>query len=526
MTSSSLDKPQLGDYLLHEVVEENAFTTVYLATKTSQSQKVFLQTINASISNNENFIVRFELLKNTYQQLKLSKLVPIIDIDCINNIYYLVKKYPLNSNFQRSTLKDFLTSKNLTSTEEIEDIVEQIAHGLSQLEDSKLPFFPEGIIADTLDLEHIFFYYNEDEKKLHISLDGYLESFLFYGDSPCDTLRYFFEQTFYQWKQQNKSSSPYKNQNLYPPYLRTNQPANKFHNIYTLGSIIRHILSYSHSSKDNSPYLPPLSSYLEETSIKCLAPKESNPISSCKEILTSIRKKRQKSLNSTFYKKKETSPRGMSLISFEEKVLLGSNNGLENEQPLFKGHIKPFYIDQAPITCLQMEAFLPNYKRHPLSNGDSHPAIGISWQIAQDFCKWRNTQENLPPNTYRLPTEYEWEAAARGSEGKQFPWEEKEYPLHIDQALEKGAKSVYDGQPGRFNLYHMLGNTWEWTSSNYKPHPLSKQPPSKFNNKMKVVKGGCWTTSAKLIKSSLRQAFFPIEPHPFTGFRCARSYDK
>ncbi len=144
--------------------------------------------------------------------------------------------------------------------------------------------------------------------------------------------------------------------------------------------------------------------------------------------------------------------------------------------------------------------------------------------MAKAYLRWRDEQEGLPPGTYRLPTEYEWEAACRGTKGELYPWGDKPNPKRCFCALDKehGASPINQNAPGRFGLHDMLGNVWEWTESIYKPHPFSEHIERGYAAMLYVVKGGCWFTPTSECRGSLRSAFPPHECKPNVGFRAVR----
>ncbi len=187
---------------------------------------------------------------------------------------------------------------------------------------------------------------------------------------------------------------------------------------------------------------------------------------------------------------------------------------------------------------------------------DDYPVVGVSWEQATAFCRWRtdflvkglgNNGGDIQP--YRLPTEIEWEYAARGKDGNPFPWEAS------DVKSEKGCfyanfkpdRGDYtkDGSlitskcgifsPNSNGLYDMAGNVAEWTSTVYTEAGVESMsdmnPELRYNAakedpyrlKKKSVRGGSWKDPESLIRSAWRSYEYQNQPRCYIGFRCVRS---
>ena len=202
------------------------------------------------------------------------------------------------------------------------------------------------------------------------------------------------------------------------------------------------------------------------------------------------------------------------------------------------------------------EPYLRMYFNHP--GYDDHPVVGVSWEQAVAFCEWRTfTYQNaitLPPGQviarFRLPTEGEWEYAARaGKSENKYPWSTDELKDSKDcfMANFKPGDGNYteDGHlitarvgsfaPNEFGLYDMAGNVAEWTSTDYResgPKDMSDLNPElhydaakedPYNMKQKVVRGGSWKDIARFIRSDMRSSEYQNETRSYIGFRCVRT---
>jgi iron(II)-dependent oxidoreductase len=150
------------------------------------------------------------------------------------------------------------------------------------------------------------------------------------------------------------------------------------------------------------------------------------------------------------------------------------------------------------------------------------PMIHVNWHEATAYCRWAGR---------RLPTEAEWEYAASGPRKQRFPWGD-ESPTPEKANLDWQAGGCVDvGACGEgdspFGCRQMIGNVWEWTSTDFLPYPGFVIDPYKeysqpwFGNH-KVLRGGCWTTQSRLLRNTWRNFYKPDRRDIWAGFRtCA-----
>lgn len=150
------------------------------------------------------------------------------------------------------------------------------------------------------------------------------------------------------------------------------------------------------------------------------------------------------------------------------------------------------------------------------------PVMHVSFWEAEAFCHWAGR---------RLPSEYEWEAAARGTQARRFPWGEKMDTARVDMDsrwLGLAPVGALAGGASAAGCLQMLGTAWEWTSSQFLPYDGFKIDMYHYMSVLqfgdhKVTKGGSCATCSSLIRNTYRQAYFPGRTDAFTGFRtCAR----
>ncbi len=154
---------------------------------------------------------------------------------------------------------------------------------------------------------------------------------------------------------------------------------------------------------------------------------------------------------------------------------------------------------------------------------DPHPVSGIPWQYANDYCTWLG---------FRLPTEMEWEKAARGPNGNQFPWGNNwdiaKANTGDDADWEEGIAPIgsYPHNKSYYGAFDMAGNVWEWTSSWYQAYKGSTFTSKEFGEKQKVIRGGGGGIGhyalAYFFRGSTRQLADPNMAVEDVGFRCAK----
>lgn len=216
--------------------------------------------------------------------------------------------------------------------------------------------------------------------------------------------------------------------------------------------------------------------------------------------------------------------------------IMGYDKRWPDEGPSHTVNLADFYIDKYEVTNIQYEEFVKTTKRMPplyWRNGQyppekaMHPVVMVNWYASKEYCQWAGK---------RLPTEEEWEKAARGTDGRIFPWgntfdmNKSNNPQRWKAlGLPGDTMPVGSFSHGKspYGLYDMAGNVWEWTESWYLPHPGNTHITENFGHKYKVAKGGSWKDCSfyrcGLSGPTFNRGFF--DPNTMTrsfGFRCAR----
>ena len=156
------------------------------------------------------------------------------------------------------------------------------------------------------------------------------------------------------------------------------------------------------------------------------------------------------------------------------------------------------------------------------------PALYVTWAEANGFCREKRA---------RLPTEAEWEKAARGSEGTLYPWGEADPTStlamfgqhHVHEIPILAAVDSHDEGKSPYGLHHMAGNVAEWVQDwfgfDYYAYMPERNPPGPTAGRYKSVRGGSWKSKQVMLRSATRGGAAPDQRSATIGFRCARSSD-
>ena len=219
---------------------------------------------------------------------------------------------------------------------------------------------------------------------------------------------------------------------------------------------------------------------------------------------------------------------------------------VRDEAPEMKVSVHTFFMDTNEVTfsdyqkCVKAKGCRParpNYRGYSRPN---QPMLGVNWYHAHEYCRWLGK---------RLPTEAEWEKAARGPDGELYPWGNENADCTRAIIQEKGQKGCRKGTtwdvgsrpPGRYGLNDMAGNSWEWVHDWYSPDykkcgsdcaGTDPKGPCKGELRCpghvkKVVRGGSWWWNGPYSLGSNRRPHFATNrPFHHFGFRCAKSPEK
>jgi formylglycine-generating enzyme required for sulfatase activity len=222
------------------------------------------------------------------------------------------------------------------------------------------------------------------------------------------------------------------------------------------------------------------------------------------------------------------------------------DNWFKDEVPSRVIYLDAFYIDKYEVTnglytvCEQAGVCQPPLQLNSSSRTDyyqdsqfaNYPIIHVTWDMAKAYCEWRGA---------RLPTEAEWEKAARGTNGSTYPWgndfsgsdlnfcdincssptSNKDYD---DSYNDVAAANSYPSGVSPYGIFNMSGNVWEWVADWYKAYPGGDPTGSPYyepEQTYRVIRGGAWDSSVDLIRTTNRDPRKPSDSGNNIGFRCA-----
>jgi formylglycine-generating enzyme required for sulfatase activity len=209
---------------------------------------------------------------------------------------------------------------------------------------------------------------------------------------------------------------------------------------------------------------------------------------------------------------------------------MGNDGGDDDEKPAHTVTLEVFEIDVFEVTNADFARFVEEtgYQTEAEKAGesgwrayaegkDNHPVVKVTWNDADAYCQWAGK---------RLPTETEWEKAARGEEGFIYPWGNEWDPAKTNSKESgfRGTVAVGSFPEGAspYGVFDMAGNVWEWTADWYQAYPGSAYQSGYFGEKFKVTRGGGWFQVADLVTTFNRSATDPSAANDDLGFRCVR----
>jgi formylglycine-generating enzyme required for sulfatase activity len=158
-----------------------------------------------------------------------------------------------------------------------------------------------------------------------------------------------------------------------------------------------------------------------------------------------------------------------------------------------------------------------------MQNKQDHPVTCVSWDDASEYCKWLS---RITGKTFRLPSEAEWEKAARGTDRRLYPWgsqsaDEKRcnFKMNVMDTTPVGKYSPQGDSP--YGCADMAGNVWEWTHSLWKEYPYraDDEREEEGSRELRVLRGGSFYSNLRLVRCAFRFKLFPDNRYSRDGFR-------
>jgi formylglycine-generating enzyme required for sulfatase activity len=212
--------------------------------------------------------------------------------------------------------------------------------------------------------------------------------------------------------------------------------------------------------------------------------------------------------------------------------MMGSNVGDLEDEPAHEVDLPAYEIDVFEVSNADFAAFAEatgyetfaeqqgyqSWRDEWGDGGDNLPVVIVTWEDATAYCEWVGK---------RLPTEAEWEKAARGDDGRTYPWG-NDWDASLVNGKEAGLRGPvvggsFGGSVSPYGVEDMIGNVWEWTADWYQPYPGGAAEDPYFGEVFRVTRGGGWFDEKPQLNTYNRNAADPQKTaNDDLGFRCAR----
>lgn len=212
----------------------------------------------------------------------------------------------------------------------------------------------------------------------------------------------------------------------------------------------------------------------------------------------------------------------------------------EDEFPLHGVYLNSYWMDKTEVTnaqyqkcvqggsCSAPHSIASETRKSYFDNSEfsEYPVIQVDWEQAQSYCQWAGR---------RLPTEAEWEKAARGPTERTFPWQGEGYghdlaTFDVDYNWPNADTTQVGSHPRGASFYQMLdmaGNVYEWVAdwyaADYYQHSPAQNPTGPDQGVRRVIRGGAWTSDWVFLRTAVRLSIYPQQFSDDIGFRCAQS---
>ncbi len=202
--------------------------------------------------------------------------------------------------------------------------------------------------------------------------------------------------------------------------------------------------------------------------------------------------------------------------------LMGCND-VREEAPEEEVHVDPFWMDMYPVTVKQYQEYMeasgapePRYWHDPQCNGPNQPVVGVSWAEAAAYAEWAGKM---------LPSEAEWEFAARGIANRTYPWgnlpPDSTRANYADFLGMPSIVTMHEDGHSPDGIYDLAGNVYEWTRDPFVAYSvLRSNPETARSAPRRTVRGGSWNSPAQELLCTSRRGLFPEVRENTVGFRC------
>ncbi len=490
-----------GRYIIKQLIGRGGMGVVYRASDTLMNEDVALKFMKPEMLKTQKGRQRFVREAQVARRLRHENVVGVHDVNStVDGILYISMEY-IEGRSLRSFLGDHRKRRRLIGVRMAVTIVEQML--------AALDYAHRTIVHRDIKPENIMLLSGERVKVLDFGLARAIEQ----EESPEDAAK------------RPKSivgTLAYAS----PEQIRRQAPDLRS-DLYSVGLIFRELLTLR-SPVDEPIEIPELRTDVSPSILAVLYRAIERDLDrrwqNAGEFRRSLADAFEKSyhpvlvVESEGHAREPASTEGMVFLE-GGSFLMGSNEAPE-ESPEFETHVDPFYMDITPVTVEAFAKFLkdtgapePMLWNHTELSGATQPVVGVSWHQAKAYAAWIGKQ---------LPTETQWEFAARGKENRPYPWGTvkpetsrcnfRDYlgipsivTMHEDGMTPEGVKD-------------MAGNVFEWTLDPFVPYGTPKEKAAEVP--LRVVRGGSWHSSPQELRCTFRKGLFPEAQLTTVGFRC------
>ncbi len=301
--------------------------------------------------------------------------------------------------------------------------------------------------------------------------------------------------------------------------------------IYAVGLILRELLTLRTPIEEQVPVeraredvAPSLLSVLE----KAMMPERERRFATARDFRRALNKafdesyrRQTEAITVATRSDNATSTEGMVFLD-GGSFLMGSNNS-EVEAPEEEVTVAPFWMDVYPVTVAQFSEYLqatgaaePKFWRDPMYNGPQQPVVGVSWMEAAAYAAWAGKE---------LPSEMQWEFAARGRENRLYPWgnhgPDSTVANYNDFLGMPSIVTMHEEGATPDGIFDLAGNMYEWTADPFVPYQKQRtNPKGAAEAPRRSLRGGSWSSPPNELQSTFRKGLFPEAQVPTVGFRC------
>ncbi len=543
---------QLGKYELHEQLGKGGFGTVYRAIDTTLGREVALKVLHPQLMVDESFVERFKKEARTLATLEHPNIVTIYDLGETDGRVFIAMRYLPGGSLQQRLHKEkaFTYEQSLT-------IMKQVCEGLQVAHE-------QGLVHRDIKPANVLF---DAKGNAVISDFGLARAVQVSGASSSMSIA---------------GTPAYRA----PELWRGKPPAFPATDVYSLGCMLVEMLTgkvlFDGETPDeiitqhlvDGPQLPKtwpdgVPDTIGAVLAEALSKDGKNRPGDAKQFFIQLEKKESipdKKIEVQFGDKVNDSQidinwkEKLAITGRVQELKLDLGDGVTMEfvkvpagefwmgsdpkvdisaqsdaQPQHRVYLDEYWIGKYPITNKQYQVFVKETNRRPpvgWNNNDfpkakaDHPVVNVSWYDAKAFCKWlsEKTMKKIG-----LPIEAQWEKAARGTDGRIYPWGNQapdsilaNYDSNVGDTAEVGS---YPAGASPYGALDMAGNVWEWVadwySGSYYSQSPANDPSGPVSGNERSLRGGSWGGNGYYIRSAYRRRDYPLASNNLIGFRCS-----